>query len=258
AGRRVYDEQLRVRLDRQMPEAREMGLDAGGWFSFALFKYDDPQGGRFRTLRQWQLRLWGSANIRGVHRFYIRALGAWDDWNSGDNPGDVTEDSWTSPTIERAWYQFDLGQLLRNRTGKAPPVGLKLKVGREFATMGTALVLATPLDMIQFDVSLPNWDLKAIVGMTVHDSRNIADDSQAIYRNNDRCIWGVEVAYTGLDRHRPFAYYLSNEDHTHPDWNDPLQKYDYSSRYVGLGSEGTAFLPNLRYQTELVGEWGRT
>jgi hypothetical protein len=37
-----------------------------------------------------------------------------------------------------------------------------------------------------------------------------------------------------------------------------MQRYDYDTRYVGLGSEGTLLTPNLRYSAELVGEFGKT
>ena len=38
-GIRVYDEQLRVQLDKQ--KVRESGFDAGGWFNFAYMYYND-------------------------------------------------------------------------------------------------------------------------------------------------------------------------------------------------------------------------
>jgi len=257
SGRRIYQEQLRVKLDEQLPSAREVSVDGGGWFNFALFHYDDPPAGQNRTLRQYQLRLWGSANVRGVHRAYVRGLLGWDDWNDGDNPvGGGTNDRFTG-FVERAWYQYDLGQALRNQTGQVPDASLRVKVGRQYATIGTALALSMPLDAIELQAALGNWDLRALLGQTIEDTRNI-DDSLAVYRNQERCIWGFEVAYNGLDRHRPFAYFFENNDHTEPRWADPNQRYDYSSRYLGIGSEGTALLPNLRYQTELVGEWGRT
>ena len=256
-GRRIYDEQLRVRLDQQIPGAKEMGLDAGGWFNFAVFNYNDTIARRTRTLRQFELRGWASVNIQGVHRAYVRGLVGWDDWNAGSNPTSGRGDEDTDPEIERAWYQFDLAQIHRNRTGKEPPVGFKVKVGREYAEIGTALVLSLPLDMIQFDLRANDWDVMAILGKTRSETANI-DDSDAVATHMRRCIWGVEVAYNGFDRHRPFAYFLSNEDDTNARPFDPTQNYAYESRYVGIGSEGTVLLPNLSYQAELVGEWGKT
>jgi len=257
AGRRVYDEQLRVRLDEQLPQAREIGLDAGGWFSFAFFNYDDATARKKRTLRQYELRAWASFNIRGVHRFYARGLGSYEDWNTGTNPDGERSDEFPNPQVERAWYQFDLGQLLRNRTGTRPPVGLRVKVGRAFAKIGTSLVLSMPLDMVQLELEADDWRVMALLGKTIEDSYNI-DYSAPVANHQDRCFWGVELTYTGWDHHRPFAYFLSNQDNTDPCPDDPLQSYEYTSQYAGAGSEGTLFLPDLHYRFEVVREYGKT
>ncbi len=257
SGRRVYDEQLRVRLDEQVPQAREIGFDAGGWFSFAFFNYDDAEHEK-RTLRQFQLRGWASLNIKQIHKFYVRGLIGWDDWNAGTNPTEGRGDEDTDPRIERAWYQFDLGRLLSGHTGTRPPLGFQFKVGRAFADIGTALVLSMPLDLIQFDVEAGNWQLMALLGKTIDDTTNLVDASPKMETHQERCFWGLELTYNGLDRHRPFAYFLSNDDHTSPTHGDATQAYDYSSRYLGMGSRGTLLVPNLRYQVEIVGEWGKT
>lgn len=255
-GARIYQEQLRVQLDEQAPQAREQGPDAGGWFTFTFLDYNDEPSGKWRTLREYDLRLWASMNLRGVHRAYVRGLFRYDDWNSGDNPDDDGGDDHDC-IVERAWYQFDYGQWLQNQTGLRPPAAFKVKVGREFTTIGTAFTLSMPMDLIQFDGRAGNWDLKALLGKTIHDTNNI-DDSEAVSDHQDRCLWGAEVAYRGITNHRPFIYFLNNDDHTGEHPNDPDQSYDYSSRYVGIGSEGTIVSPRLRYLTEAVGEWGKT
>lgn len=255
-GLRIYEEQLRVRLDEQLPGARELGFDAGGWFSYAYFNYTDGALGRTRTLRQSQLRGWASLNVRGVHQAYVRGLLSWDDWNSGDNPISGRGDDFDEE-LERAWYQFDLGKLMRNQTGKAPPVGFKVKVGRQFMTIGTSLVLSVPLDMIRFDVTTSNWDFLAMGGQTVEDTRNI-DDSDRVANHQDRCFYGFQISYKGIPQHRPFAYYLSQSDHTSSSPAHATQEYDYSSRYLGGGSTGSFGLPGLQYQTEFVAQWGKT
>ncbi len=256
-GRDIYDEQLRVRLDQQVPEAREMGFDAGGWFSAAYFNYDDPStpGGSVRTLRKFEVHPWVQVNLRGVHRFYFRGVFSYDDWNRGDNAtgrGDEDEQR-----VERAWYQFDLGKMLRNETGHAPPVGFRAKVGRAFATIGTAFVLSIPLDMIQLDLTTRDWEFMTLVGHSVPYTQNI-DTSLAVAGRQDRWFFGAQATYTGLDRHRPFIYFLNNQDDTRPDPWMATQSYEYTSRYLGGGSQGTFVLPNLRYQAEIVAEWGQT
>lgn len=254
-GVRVYEEELRVRLDEQSLAARDSGVDGGGWFNFAFFNFDDASAGRHRTLRQYQLRLWASANLKGVHRAYVRGLFGWDDWNLRDNPPEGDED--TGPEIERVWYQFDLGQFITNRTGKPSAFRATVKVGREFAQIGTGLVLSMPLDMVQMELKFGDWEAMALLAKTRSTTSNI-DDSEPVSERQQRCFYGGEVAYTGLDHHRPFVYFLCNRDHTAAKPEDSAQSYEYSSRYLGLGSTGNIALPGLRYQTELVWESGRT
>jgi hypothetical protein len=258
SGRRLYEEELRVLLGEQAPETQEFGYDAGGWFSFAYFRYDDEAAREQRNLRQYELRGWASLNLQGVHRFYVRGLVGWDHWT--ENPDrDDGEVEFSDFRVERAWYEFDLGRLLAQQRGQVPPVGCRLKVGRQYAQIGTGLVLSMPMDMIRFDVSNPQWDFMALLGKTIEDSRNI-DDTLSMYDHQDRCFWGLELTYKGVDDHRPFIYYLHQDDHTKP-W-PPLfgQSFDYSTRYLGLGSTGTLtpLSPYLHYRAELAGEWGKT
>lgn len=257
AGREIYEEQLRVRLDQQIPEAREMGFDAGGWFNFAIFNYDDAStpSGSVRTMRKFEIHPWVRVNLRGVHQFYFRGLFNYDDWNRGDNPAERGDDF--NERLERAWYQFDLGQMLRNETGRAPPVGFRAKVGRAFATIGTAFVLSMPLDMVQVDVTTRDWEFMTLLGQSVSYTRNI-DSSERVVGRQDRWFFGTQATYMGLDHHRPFVYFLNNQDDTRPEPWDPMQSYEYTSRYLGGGSQGTLLSPNLRYQAEIVGEWGQT
>ena len=256
-GQRLFDEQLRMKLDEQLPDAREVGVDGGCWFTAALFHFKDAGARQYRTLRQYQIRAWGSANYKGVHRGYVRGLLGWDDWNSGDNDVTWREDEFEEE-IERAWYQFDLGRMLQlQRAGLPTPVDFRVKVGRQFATIGTALTLSIPLDMIRFDLAVQNWEMMAMLGKSVRETPNV-DNSLPVFDRQDRCFWGVEVAYRGINNHRPFVYFLDNIDHTSPLPRDPFQSYEYSTSYLGMGSSGTVGDPNLRYQTEVVGEWGKT
>jgi hypothetical protein len=258
-GRRIYDEQLRVRLDQQAPDAREMGLDAGGWFNFAFFNYKDGVADVERTLRQYELRLWGRMNLQGVHKAYVRGFLGWNDWNFGTNPDlpNAGGDEFRHSRLERAWYQFDLGRLQELDSGKTPELGLKTRVGRDYMEFGTGLVMAMPVDMVRIDLTTKDWELMAMLGKTIENSRNI-DDSSLVYDHQRRCMWGVQFRYTALDQHRPFVYFLNNHDRTSPESPDPTQKYGYSTRYVGMGSEGKLLLPNLRYLTEIAGEFGET
>ena len=260
-GGRIYQEQLRVELDKQQAAGRQIGLDGGGWYTFALFNYDDASARTERTLRQHELRLWGQYTEAGVHTFYVRGTVGYDDWNSGSNPDiwNKSADDFREPRVERAWYVFDYNRLIRNRTGQDPAMGLVAKVGRDYYTIGTALTLGIPLDAVQVTTHWKNWQVMGLFGMTLHDTPNI-DDSAAVSDHMDRHFFGTEVRYKGFSRHEPFAYVLLQRDHTGADFKtiEPWQAYHYDSNYVGFGSTGSVLDPNLRYSTELVFECGRS
>jgi hypothetical protein len=256
-GVRIYEEELRVKLDQQRPAEREMGFDAGGWFNFAYMYYTDAAAGRRRNLSQYQLRGWASMNLKEIHKAYVRGLLNYNYWGVHDNPSRRNKRGDFDEELERAWYEFDLGQLLRKHNGERPPVDMRVRVGRQFTTIGTSLVLSMPLDAIKFNVGVGDWEFMALLGKTIHKRPNI-DDSPLLDNRQKRCMYGFELAYRGFSQHRPFVYYLSQSDHTSPKSIDPTQRYDYSSQYLGAGSTGSLFTPNLSYQAEIVGEWGTT
>ncbi len=255
-GTGVYEEELRVALDQQMPLAREMGFDAGGWFNFAFFDYDDPSARKERHLAQYAMRGWASMNIQGIHRAYFRGLLQYDDWNGNDNPTNARGDDFTE-SVERAWYEFDLGQLLASQSGKRPAVGLRVRVGRQFTTIGSAFVLSKPLDAIRFYITTHDWDVTTFLGKSIRFSNNI-DGSDRVAHREERCFFGLEVTYKGFGQHRPYAFFLNNQDNTGSHPRDSTQSYEYTSRYVGLGSSGPLLGSYLRYKAEVVGEWGKT
>lgn len=255
-GVRVYQEELRVQMDQQDIVARDTGVDGGGWFNFAYYNFDDATARRNRTLDQFQFRAWASASVQGVHRAYIRGLCDWDEWSHGDNLNGGQGDHEDDQIIERAWYQYDLGQQIKNETGQASPFKFKVKVGREYETLGTGLALAMPMDMVEMQGGVGSLEAKALLGKSILHTTNI-DNSAPVADHQDRCFYGGELAYV-LDHHRPFVYFLDNEDHTDAWPSDPTQSFNYTSRYLGAGSTGNIVLPGLRYLTEFVGEWGRT
>ena len=250
AATRIYDEQLRVKLDQVDPEVREKDVDVGGWLNMAIFNYDDASARIERQMRQYELRGWASLNLQGVHKAYVRGLANYDDWSGQRHDESGTE-------VERAWYQFDLGKLLQNQAGKVPPIGMRVKIGRDFMSIGTSLVLSTTLDMGKIEVTAGDWELMGFIGSTLRDSWNI-DNSVVVANRQQRWLTGFEAAYRGFSQHRPFVYYMHNDDNTDPAAGSPGQSYEYNSDYIGVGSTGTLLVSNLRYQVEGVAEMGKT
>jgi hypothetical protein len=254
-GQRIYDEQLRIDLDRQRPGAADHSFDGGGWLNISFFLYEDDAAGKDRSMMRSSVRGWASINIQDVHKGYFRGLLQYDDWMAGGNPINNRGDDFDH-RVERAWYQFDLGQLMMRQSGQRPCAGFRVRVGRQFATLGTALALSMPLDAVRFDVTTRWADVKVLLGRTISWTHNI-DPSDRVFGQQDRYMVGVELVGK-IDQHRPFVYYLLNKDVTDAKPADFTQAYAYNSQYLGIGSAGTILLPRLEYLIELVGEWGDT
>ena len=197
------------------------------------------------------MRGWVSANKQDTHEVYVRGLFNYDDWNSNTNPlgrGDESDEA-----LERAWYGLNVNRFLGWDVDG--PVALNFKAGRAFQTIGSSFTMAIPLDMIYLRADVYDWQVTSFVGKTILDSTNI--DRSALLTRQDRVLWGTEFAYEKFSDHRPYAYYLSNSDHTDPTVVS-AQGYEYDSRYVGIGSRGILGSDDLRYGVELVREWGRS
>jgi hypothetical protein len=249
-GRRIFEEELRVQLDEQQAAAKQMGLDGGGWFSFNYFKYDDDTN-RERDLTEYDLRLWASLSLNGVHTFYIRGVGGYEDWRP-----DTSQSQFDDPKVERAFYKFDFNRLIRNQTGQNPPVGFTAQVGRDYYVFGSGLALAQTMDAVDLSVNAGDWKVRALLGKFLGDWTNPIDNSSAVEEENHRCLWGFEARYKGLQDHEPFAYFFQTHDNN--DIHTPGQDYSYDSRYLGVGSTGKFLLKNLRYVTEFVYEGGQS
>jgi hypothetical protein len=67
----------------------------------------------------------------------------------------------------------------------------------------------------------------------------------------------VQVRYLGFEKHRPFFYWMKQNDNRNETIFPLYQNFSYDSEYFGFGSEGE-LLEELRYSTEWVIENGRS
>ncbi len=253
---RAIEEEIRAELNKQVPPTqRAFEFDWGGWYSFFLFLYDDGFNSS-RTLRRSDLRLWARASLdEGVHEGYARLRLSYLDFNTGDS-FNGNDDDWEGPNLDRGFYQLDVARAFDVYGRTRLPFGLKFKIGRDFAEFGAGYVLSLPLDHILLTGEFLNFELTGLIGKTVRSQDNI-DLTRPGGDESDRNFWGIQLAYTGLEQHRPFVYALWNEDQLRESPPDLFQNYDYDSFYVGLGSTGE-LLRNLRYGTEWVFECGQS
>jgi hypothetical protein len=253
---RALEEDVRAALDKELPADQKIDFDWGGWYSFYLFTYDDGIKSS-RTLRQYDLRLWGSASIdQGAHEFYSRMKLLFYDFNHGDGYY-CDEDDTVGPNLDRAYYQFDLRQAARAYWHEDIKGDFKVKVGRDLVQFGTGYALSLPMDHVLLTAEVPNVRATALMGTSIRSLPDI-DRTQPSYGQMDRNFWGGQIELTTFQKHVPFVYAFWNQDwkSEHP-WV-PLQNFDYDSWYIGAGSRGELPIRNLMYSTEWVWEGGRS
>lgn len=249
--RQVRD-QIWDQIDRETPAVEKTDIDFGGSYSFNLFIWDDGINSS-RTLRRNDWRVWTRMTFdQGAHEVYARALLGYLDFNTGDSY-DGDDDDWIGPNLERGYYQFDLRNAMRAYAGQNIDNNLRVKIGRDLVEFGTGYAMSLTLDHVEIEAEIEKFEITGLVGRTVGSSFDF--DQTRYTERTRRAFFGTQIRYLGFERHRPFVYTFWQRDHNRDAIPNPLQRYDYDSFYVGLGSTGE-LVDNLFYSTEWVYESG--
>lgn len=251
---RTIQDEIRREREAELGLAAGSYFDWGGWFSTYVFLFDDGVESS-RTLRRYDLRLWGRAVIdSGAHEVYARGRLSGVDFNSGDSY-DGDDNDIEGPNLERGYYRFNLARALESDRGKNLPFNLVGTIGRDLVQFGTGLTLAAPLDHVAMETTVGRFRITGLAGKTVGSFPEF-DESRTADRTRRNFI-GAEARYLGLDRHEPFAYALWQRDQNEDNRSRPFRSLKYDSQYFGLGSTGE-LARRLRYQTEWVLETGES
>src|SRR5258705_5166542 len=248
----------RLRINPDVPVDQRALLDYGGYFTFSVFAIDDI-GQDTHLLRQYDLVGYARLNIDNAHEFFLRARTTYRDFNNNqsfDNEGDDTV--W--PTVEEAYYKFDLARYLSAYKDKN--IGnnnLTLQVGRQFVNWANGLVMSEYLDGGIAELTLGNLSFMLLAGVTTHDTVDIDSSRPQFDDRTERAFYGGMIS-AQLGKHRPFLYGLVQRD-----WNDnvPFEvngnvtNFHYDSWYIGTGMNGSIG-DQLLYGVEFAYEGGRS
>lgn len=249
---RAVRDRVWEQLDREAPVTQKVDFDFGGSYSFNLFIYDDGVNSS-RTLRRHDLRVWTHIGFdQGTHEIYARGRLSLLDFNTGDS-FENNDDDWEGPNLERGFYRFDLARAMKAYANESIDYNVRVEIGRDLVEWGTGYALSETLDHVAVEATWRDFEVTGLVGKTVGSSVDF-DLSRDTDRTR-RSFFGTQIRYTGFERHRPFAFVLWQRDHNGESFPSPLQRFDYDSFYVGLGSEGE-LAENLSYSTEWVYESG--
>jgi hypothetical protein len=247
----------RLRINPDIPADQRALLDYGGYFTFNFFAIDDISQNT-HILRQYDLVGYARLNIDNVHEFYLRARTSYRDFNNNQSfDGEGDEMIW--PTVEQAYYRFDLARYLSAYRDKTIKNNLTLQVGRQFVYWANGLVLAEYLDGGLAEVTVGNLSLQLLGGVTTHDTVDIDSSRPQFDDRTERAFYGG-ILSAQLGKHRPFIYGLVQRD-----WNDDVPlvvsgnttNFDYNSWYIGTGING-AIGDQMLYGVEFAYEGGKT
>ncbi|MBN2210408.1 MAG: alginate export family protein [Sedimentisphaerales bacterium] len=265
---RILDEPFRLKMDASAPAGKRAVVNWGGWFRSSFWDIDDNldldgdgrNDGR-HTLRRQQLRLYGDINLDQVHQFYVRGRLDYLDWNSGTS-FDGRDSDWDGPDLDRLWYEFRWSAAQRAYGwGEPTSDDVIVRIGRQYVEFGTGLALSTPLDAVVLTARRGGLDVTGLLALSVTDAYNIDQTAPGDSRE-DRKYWGVELKLRQWRDHELFAYYFAQQDQDQGRLfhvgNGLMRAFGYDSSYVGAGSRGRAFLRDLQYTVEVVGEFGKS
>lgn len=248
----------RLRADTDLPVDQRALFDYGGYLTFSFVSVDDLDA-RSHTLRQTDLNLFGRVNLDGAHEFFVRGHSRYRDWNSGDDFAGHGDD-WEEFDFDRLFYIFDLQAAKGAYDGEIVDYNVRAKVGRQLVSWGNGVTLSETLDAA--DVTL-SWDKLSVelLGGRLRPSTTDIDSSRPNFgTDTDRIFYGVNAGYQITPRHRPYAYFLMQNDRNDDDrrvLGGRAYQFAYDSWYAAIGSRGNLGDRTL-YGVELVYEGGET
>lgn len=262
---RQIEDQLQFDTAALEPTEQVFSLEWGGWFtgSYDLFHDNGTIGGtppaitagvHERHVGQYDLRLWGRANISRYAEIFARMRLGYVDWERGDSL--TSQDSYLDgPNLDRGYVYFDLRNAVEEWQGRRLPWNVDVKVGRQYVEWGSGLVLSLPVDAVVVGGELGDLRVRGLAAQSISSFDNI-DRSMPVAERLKRDFYGGEIELRGFERHRPFAYVLRAVDRTETPTGS-AQMYGYDAWYFGVGSRGILWTPKWTYSGEFVWETGR-
>ena len=260
---RQIEQQLQFDAGTGETKEQLVSFEWGGWFTSSYELFHDngvitggviTQGVHERHLGQYDLRVWGRANIGSYGQVYARMRLGYVDWEVGDSL--TSQDHyWDGPNLDRGYVSFDLRRAIEEWQGHRQSWTINTQIGRQYVEWGTGLVLSLPVDAVVVGGQFGDLNVRGLAARSINSIDNI-DRSAAVSGRLEREFYGAEIELQGFQKHRPFAYALRAIDRTDTPTGS-AQLYGYDAWYFGVGSRGILWNPNWTYAGEVVWEHGR-
>jgi Alginate export len=253
--RQTIDEVLRSHYEvgpaRTLSES--LRLASGAYTTFAYLSADDMTG-EARGFSEIDARFWMRAETRG-HTFYGRLRLQYDNYDSGD-VFTASGDGLIEPLFDRYWYRFDWRQDERAESGVDPGWNWWVQVGRQYVNWLSGLTLSDPLHAVRAGVEARSVAGELLLGLSPNHFIDFDASRPGFDSDTERYFWGGSVECRAMRNHRPFLYFLAQEDENSQPFGPVGPQYHYNSRYAGAGSTGEISTGVWLYRLELVYEFG--
>jgi hypothetical protein len=256
---RTADPAERRRVDPALTVAERSQLDVGGFLSFSYLHLTDSLDNS-RRLFQPEVTLFGRVVIDGPHTFFVRSRFQYRDFSEGDS-FDGRGDRWTSPFLDRYWYEFDMRQAAAAYEGRSIGGNINVRVGRQFVDWAGGLTLSENLLAGRTRFEFGRWTLDTLAGVTPGDESVTDFDASRRDFNRDtkRGFFGGLLSYRTRGNDEFYTYLLHQTDHNDSAPSRPPLPidvdHDYESWYLGFGSSGSLSAQML-YLGEFVYQFG--
>ncbi|MBI4569683.1 MAG: alginate export family protein [Planctomycetes bacterium] len=253
-------------------DERAFLYDYGGWGRSSFTTFDDV--GRDRTIRENDVRFYGSTKVLTAHELYVRGQMTWVNFNKGDSFNNNQFDL-VGPRLDQGYYAVDAAHYVDDERLDAD-----VSVGRQFLNIGSGVAYNAVADGGKVEGKWrvdPEYtvDFKVLGSRTVHSANDI-DGSKPGSNRSRRFFYGGEV---GLERFgwgfgpevpvfvnfRPHLYFLTQRDAGRESPQNATREFEYDSWYVGFGgltelSPKTfgEWVKNFSFNGEIVGEFGKS
>jgi hypothetical protein len=265
----VEDAQFRQSFFANTPIADRLLLDGGGTARFGFSIIDNARS-QEQLQYTYDLRMFMRAELDGAFRFFGRLRFLYDNWEYTGTLGlgpDPREDGWQWPIGEIYWGEFDLAGLVQSRQGKRPAdFNLIVRGGRNYVIWAQGLVFSNYAYALETELKLGDLTITGMLAESAGYDTVDWDTSRPGYdTDTSRLFSGAKLEWTGIAGHRPYAYYLWQQDMNggqqatlFPTSPFPVPTtFDYNSGYVGFGSSGSMG-PQIVYRSEFAWEYGST
>jgi hypothetical protein len=265
----VEDAQFRQSFFANTPIADRLLLDGGGTARFGFSIIDNARS-QEQLQYTYDLRMFMRAELDGAFRFFGRLRFLYDNWEYTGTLGlgpDPREDGWQWPIGEIYWGEFDLAGLVQSRQGKRPAdFNLIVRGGRNYVIWAQGLVFSNYAYALETELKLGDLTITGMLAESAGYDTVDWDTSRPGYdTDTSRLFSGAKLEWTGIAGHRPFVYYLWQQDMNggqqatlFPTSPFPVPTtFDYNSGYVGFGSSGSMG-PQIVYRSEFAWEYGST